>query len=291
MTNPVTHVLSPRSRDLGGFSVRRVLPSGRQRMVGPFIFFDHMGPATFPPGEGIDVRPHPHINLATVTYLFSGSLHHRDSVGAKQNIEPGAVNWMTAGRGIVHSERSNDAFRAAQSTIHGIQSWVALPLAEEECEPRFDHFPASALPERTDDGVVIRVIAGSLFGMTSPVPFNHPIGYAACHATAASDLVVPPDYSERAVYIAEGEATIGDQTHESGAMLLLTPGVTATLTLAGGTRAMVIAGEPFAEPRHIWWNFASSRLERIEQAKRDWREHHFDAVPGEHERIPLPEES
>lgn len=289
MPASVAAVLDPRPRDLGDFVVRRVLPAGHQAAVGPFVFFDHMGPAEFPPGKGIDVRPHPHINLATVTYLFDGSLMHRDSVGAVQSIEPGAVNWMTAGRGIVHSERSSERFRTTHSAIHGIQSWVALPVAEEECDPRFDHYAADQLPERSTGSVTLRQIAGTAFGMTSPVPFSHPIAYTACASEAADDLLFQPDYAERALYVVDGSIKIDGTTYDPGQMVLLTPGTSITASLAQQTRAMYIAGEPFPEARHIWWNFVSSRLERIEQAKRDWRDGRFESVPDEHEFIPLPD--
>ncbi|MEL7311249.1 MAG: pirin family protein [Pseudomonadota bacterium] len=289
MSLPVTNVIEPRPRDLGDFVVRRVLPSGRQPTVGPFVFFDHMGPADFPPGKGIDVRPHPHINLATVTYLFEGSLMHRDSVGATQNIEPGAVNWMTAGRGIVHSERSNDAFRQQQSRIHGIQSWVALPVTEEECEPSFKHYPSDRLPETTIGTVAVRLIAGQAFGLSSPVPFSHPIAYADCEAELGGELTIDPEYSERAIYVVEGAVNITGTRYEPGQMILLSAGEAVTIGLSDASRMMYLAGEPFPETRHIWWNFVSSRLERIQQAKHDWREGKFDAVPGEDEFIPLPE--
>lgn len=289
MSDAIETTIQPRAKDLGDFVVRRVLPSGRQPMVGPHIFFDHMGPAEFPPGAGIDVRPHPHINLATVTYLFEGSLMHRDSVGAVQNIEPGAVNWMTAGRGIVHSERSNDEFRSSSSTIHGIQSWVALPASEEDCEPRFDHYPSDQLPTRTDGELTIRLIVGKAFGLESPIPFPHPIAYADCEANGATTVTIEPGFSERALYIAIGAMTIEGKTYDAGTMLILKPDIEVTATLDKGSRMMFVAGEPYAEPRHIWWNFVSSRLERIEQAKAQWRNQEFGEVPGESEFIPLPD--
>ncbi|MEL6300397.1 MAG: pirin family protein [Pseudomonadota bacterium] len=289
MTSVIKHAITPRPRDLGDFTVRRVLPSGNAPMVGPFIFFDHMGPAEFPEGKGIDVRPHPHINLATVTYLFEGSLMHRDSVGAVQNIEPGAVNWMTAGRGIVHSERSSDEFRSANSRIHGIQSWVALPAEEEECEPRFDHYPMDVLPTTEIDGIAIRIIAGRAFGLEAPVPFSHPIAYADCEAQQEATLEVPSGFSERALYVAEGSVKIGSEVFEAGQMILLEADADVTAALSGDARVMFVAGEPYPEPRHIWWNFVSSRLDRLEQAKQDWREWNFERVPGETEFIPLPD--
>ncbi|MEM7610988.1 MAG: pirin family protein [Pseudomonadota bacterium] len=287
--NLVDTVLTPRARDLGDFNVRRVLPDGRHPMVGPFVFFDHMGPAEFPPGHGIDVRPHPHINLATVTYLFEGELFHHDSLDARQNIEPGAVNWMTAGRGIVHSERSSPESRASHMRIHGIQSWIALPKDDEECEPAFWHHPANTLPQWSHDGIQMRLIAGRAFGYESPVYVFSPMFYVDCNAIASGHVTLPSDYTERAAYIASGQVTVDGQSFDEGQMLVFTAGANATLAIAEGSRIMLLGGEPLSEPRHLWWNFVSSRLERIEQAKQDWREGRFDSVPGDDEFIPLPE--
>ena len=286
----IARIIRPRERDLGGFSVRRVLPHGNHPMVGPFIFFDHMGPATFAPGQGIDVRPHPHINLATVTYLFEGSLYHKDSVGGSQNIEPGAVNWMTAGRGIVHSERSDAASRAAQSRIHGIQSWLALPTEHEEIEPSFVHHPAEALPRWTEDGMTLCLIAGDYGDRSSPVSALWPMCYLDCDAPDGGELLIPDQFEDRALYLVSGAAQLGTETIDAGTMVILKAGAPLSVSVTAGARIMLIGGKPMPEPRHIWWNFVSSRLERIDQAKTDWLQQRFDAVPGESEFIPLPEQ-
>lgn len=258
-------------------------------MVGPFIFFDHMGPAVFPPGKGIDVRPHPHINLATVTYLFEGSLFHRDSVGAEQSIEPGAVNWMTAGRGITHSERSDDASRAAESRIHGIQSWLALPVEHEEVEPSFVHHPADSLPAWQDGALSFRLIAGEMAGHTAPVATLWPMFYADCHAEGAGSVTLEDRFDDRAAYVAMGTIDVDGQTVGEGEMIVFAAGAPVTITVAADSRVMLLGGDPMPETRHIWWNFVSSRLDRIESAKQDWAEMRFDRVPGDDEFIPLPE--
>lgn len=287
--NSIQTVIRPRERDLGDFTVRRVLPHGSRQMVGPFIFFDHMGPAVFPPGKGIDVRPHPHINLATVTYLFEGSLFHRDSVGAEQNIEPGAVNWMTAGRGITHSERSDDVSRAAESRIHGIQSWLALPAEHEEIEPSFVHHPADTLPAWRDGALAFRLIAGEMAGHTAPVDTLWPMFYADCDATGDGRVTLADIFEDRAAYVAVGEITVGGEAFKEGEMVIFAAGATVDIDVAAGSRVMLLGGEPFPEPRHIWWNFVSSRPERIDRAKQDWAEMNFDRVPGDDEFIPLPD--
>ena len=283
----ISLVIEPRSRDLGGFSVRRVLPSSKQRMVGPFIFFDHMGPAEFPPGEGIDVRPHPHIGLATVTYLFEGEIMHRDSLGFVQPIQSGAVNLMTAGRGIVHSERAGDD-RAVASRLHGIQSWMALPADHEEIEPGFIHYPASSLPEFDLDGTKVRVIIGSANGETSPVISYSPMLYLEVRLSAGSEFVLPDDCEERAVYVVHGSIRIDGHTYEEGAMAVAASEKTVRLHSQADSRLMVIGGQPLGE-RHIWWNFVSSSKDRIENAKQNWKNSRFDPVPNETEFIPLPE--
>ena len=282
-------VIRPRERDLGDFTVRRVLPHGTRQMVGPFIFFDHMGPAEFPPGKGIDVRPHPHINLATVTYLFEGSLYHKDSVGGDQNIEPGAVNWMTAGRGITHSERSDDASRAAASRIHGIQSWLALPTEHEEVEPSFVHHPERTLPAWRDGELAMRIIAGEFGGRRSPVETLWPMFYADCDAEGAGTVELGTEFDDRAAYVAIGSIDVDGQHFGEGEMVIFSAGAPVRIEVAAGSRVMLLGGEPMPEPRHIWWNFVSSRLERIDQAKEDWVEWRFDRVPGDDEFIPLPE--
>ncbi|MGO9935602.1 MAG: pirin family protein [Steroidobacteraceae bacterium] len=296
----VLQIIDARERDLGGFVVRRVLPFEERRMVGPFIFFDHLGPTQFAPGHGVDVRPHPHIALATVTYLFAGSLEHRDSLGTVREIRPGDVNWMTAGRGIAHSERTPQPARARGEKLHGIQSWVALPDGHEEVEPDFAHHPASALPRREFDGVDVSVIAGQAFGLCSPVATLWPTLYVHARLARGAVLEVPAEHAERAVYVAEGELTVGGNKITAGQLAVLEPGSTAVLRAggervggerpAGETRAMLLGGEPFPTPRYIWWNFVASSLERIELAKARWASQQFPPVPGEIEFIPLPQQ-
>ena len=282
--------ISPRPRDLGGFFVRRILPFATRRMVGPFIFLDHMGPAAFDPGKGVDVRPHPHIGLATVTYLFSGELFHRDSLGNAQEIRPGAVNWMTAGRGIVHSERTGTAERRGSHDLHGLQSWVALPKAQEETAPEFFHHPADTLPSKSADGVALTLIAGEAFGMRAPVKTYSPIFYVDVAMQPGARLVVPADYSERALYLIEGILKAGDDALAPLEMSVFRAGETVTLHAGSAAHAVILGGEPFPEPRHIWWNFVSSDESRIEQAKQDWKAQRFPKVPGdEKEFTPLPE--
>lgn len=289
MTSPVPSVallIPPRSRDLGGFSVSRVLPVAQKRHVGPFVFWDHIGPADFPPGDGINVRPHPHIGLATVTYLFEGAILHRDSLGSVQRIEPGAVNWMTAGSGIAHSERTDAPEKECGQRLHGIQSWVALPDAHEEIAPGFRHFPASDLPEMKRDGVHAKIIAGRAFGLESPVPFFAPILYVELKLDEGAQAMLPQE-PERALFVVSGKALVDGAAVEAGHMAVLQPNA-FILRAAGELHAILLGGAPLGE-RHIWWNFVSSRKERIEQAKADWREGRFAAVPGETEFIPLPE--
>ena len=278
--------IRPKEKDLGEFSVRRLLPAPRRRMVGPFIFFDHMGPADFPPGNGIQVRPHPHIGIATITYLFEGEIMHADSLGFRQAIRPGAVNLMTAGRGIVHSERAGDDLDEP-SRLHGIQSWIALPDGAEEIEPAFVHTPARELPEIERDGVTVRVIMGSAFGMTSPVTQHSPTLYLDCRFDAASSLELPTDVDEIAFYVVDGTAQLGGVEVPAHVMVVPCAGKAVNIRSADGGRVMVIGGAPPGE-RHIWWNFVSSSRERIEQAKDDWRNGGFDKVPGDDEFIPLP---
>jgi len=291
MSAAVEQVIESRARDLGGFSVARVLPAGRERkLLGPFIFFDHIGPADFAPGEGIDVRPHPHIGLATVTYLFEGELVHRDSVGCVQTIVPGDVNWMTAGRGIVHSERTGEEERARESRLHGIQSWVALPRDAEEAEPEFHHHAAATLPAIERDGVAMRLIAGSAFGETSPVRVHSPLFYLDARMDAGATVDVPDDHPERAVYVATGSLGVAGALYEAGRMLVLAPGAAVTLAAGEPARVMLLGGERMDGDRHIWWNLVSSAEARIERAKADWKAGRFDPVPGETEFIPLPED-
>jgi len=288
----VETLIVPRTRDLGdGFEVRRALPSVRRRMVGPFIFFDQMGPAVFRSGHGLDVRPHPHIGLATVTYLFEGEILHRDSLGTVQSIHPGAVNWMVAGRGIAHSERTPPELRATGGRLYGIQSWVAVPKRHEETAPAFAHTPADALPVLEDAGTRVRLIAGGLYGARSPVGTLSELFYADAVLAAGARLQVPASHEERAVYVAEGGVELGGQVYGTGQLLVLRPGAEGVLTGPGptGGRVLLFGGEPMEGPRHIWWNFVSSSKERIEQAKADWRAGRIGPVPGETEFIPLPE--
>jgi redox-sensitive bicupin YhaK (pirin superfamily) len=282
-------VIVPRRRDIGGLEVGRVLPVARRRMVGPFVFFDHMGPAVLRAGHGIDVRPHPHIGLATVTYLLEGELLHRDSVGSVQAIRPGDVNWMTAGRGIVHSERTPPALRQADLSMLGIQSWVALPRAHEEDAPGFLHVERAALPVIEGEGKTVRLIAGAAFGARSPVPVLWPTLYADVGLEAAACLPVPAEVEERAVFLLDGVVEIAGESFEAGQMLVLAPGHEVTLGAATSARLMLLGGAPMDGPRHIWWNFVSSTDARIEQAKADWKAGRFAPVPGETGAIPLPE--
>lgn len=286
-SGPIELVIEPRQRDLGGFSVRRVLPSPERRMVGPFIFFDHIGPAEFSPGEGIQVRPHPHIGLATVTYLFDGELMHRDSLGFVQPIQCGAVNLMTAGRGIVHSERAGVDFDKT-STLHGIQSWMALPADQEECDPAFLHYPADDLPEFNVHGVAVRIIIGEAYGHTSPVVSHSPTLYLECRLPKGTAIELPSNYREVAAYVVSGNIEIDDNTYAGPVMAVAGPHQLVRLHANEDSHVMVIGGEPVGE-RHIWWNFVSSSKDRIEEAKSDWQEGRFDKVPGETEFIPLPE--
>ncbi len=287
-------VILPPTRDLGdGFSVRRALPSAHRRMVGPFIFFDQMGPVAFRGGEGLDVRPHPHIGLATVTYLLDGEIMHRDSVGSVQAIRPGEVNWMTAGSGIVHSERTRPELRAAGSSLYGLQTWVALPRAHEETAPAFSHHKAHEIPSIEADGVTLTLIAGTSDGLRSPVPIFSDMVYADIVLAPGARYQLKAEHIERAVYVIEGHVAVEGQAggfdpHE---LVVLKPGAEIVLRADGGpARLMLAGGEPFPEGRQIFWNFVSSDPERIEQAKRDWREQRFAPVPDEQEFIPLPED-
>ncbi|MBV8970951.1 MAG: pirin family protein [Sphingomonadaceae bacterium] len=283
----VLHTLTGHVRDLGGFSVARVLPQAALRHVGPFVFFDHLGPADFAPGQGIDVRPHPHIGLATVTYLFEGSLGHRDSLGTVVDIAPGAVNWMTAGRGIVHSERTPPGPRATGQRMHGIQSWVALPDDHAEAEPAFAHHPADTLPSITFGGAKRTLIAGTAFHATSPVNALSPMFYIDIEAEAGASVALPGEHEERAVYVVSGAIELHGTRYERGTMVVVAPGGEVALTTPEPTRAMLLGGASVG-PRHIEWNFVSGSRERIEAAKADWVAGRFPRVPGEHEFIPLP---
>jgi redox-sensitive bicupin YhaK (pirin superfamily) len=282
-------VIVPRSRDIGGFEVRRALPSAQRRMVGPFVFFDQMGPAEFLLGNGIDVRPHPHIGLSTVTYLFQGEIMHRDTLGTVLPIRPGELNWMTAGRGIAHSERTPPEERKGGAKLFGIQSWVALTAQDEETAPTFEHYGADQMPVLNGEGKTVRVIAGRVLGATSPVRTSSPMFYADVSLESGASVPLDPEYDERAIYTVGGEIDIAGDTFGPGQLLVFKPGDRITITARNAARFMMLGGEPLDGPRHIWWNFVSSRRDRIEQAKEDWTTGRFDTVPGETEFIPLPD--
>ena len=289
-------VLSPKEKSLGDFTVRRVLPSPQLKLVGPFIFFDHMGPAQLAPGRGVGVRPHPHVCLSTVTYLFEGAMLHRDTLGTEIEIRPGAVNLMTAGKGISHSERSPEALLETGHPLHGIQTWLALPQEFEEMDPRFDHYPAADLPETVIDNVTIRMIMGEGYDLASPVAFPHPTFYASVHTDAGGSIPLPEAVTERAFYVVEGSAEFEGTTYSEGQMAVLETGAVPPLTLGANTKVMIAGGEPMDGRRWIEWNFVASSKERIEQAKADWRasiaggwtDTPFTMPPKENEYIPLP---
>ena len=285
----IEQVIVPRTSDIGDFLVHRALPSARRRMVGPFIFLDEMGPAEFRAGQGIDVRPHPHIGLATVTYLFSGEIMHRDSLGSIEAIRPGAVNWMRAGRGIAHSERTAPDHRRAGEHLHGLQCWVALAKNDEEAPPAFAHHGADDLPIIAGEGKRARIVAGTMFGASSPVVTGWDTLFADIALEAGARLPIDADAEERAVYLVEGEIDILGDRFQSGRLLVFKPGDRISLTALTPSRLAVLGGAAMDGPRHIWWNFVSSRQERIDQAKADWKAGRFDVVPGESEFIPLPE--
>jgi redox-sensitive bicupin YhaK (pirin superfamily) len=285
----ILQTLHPATHDLGGFKVHRTLPHRERTCVGPFIFFDQMGPAKLAAGGGIDVRPHPHINLATVTYLFAGAIDHRDSLGTFATIEPGAVNLMTAGRGIAHSERSPAALRADGPELSGIQTWIALPRAKEEIEPAFEHVSRDRLPVVESGGATARVVMGSLWGAASPVTCHSETIYADIHLEPGGAMPVDAGADERAVYVAEGEASLDGLRLERSVLYVLAPGVAATLRSPAGAHVMLCGGAPLDGPRHVWWNFVSSSRDRIQQAREDWRAGRFVLPPDDRdEYIPLP---
>lgn len=289
-TPSIDLVIEARPRDLGGFSVRRVLPSVQRRQVGPFVFVDQMGPADFAPGSGIDVRPHPHIALATITYLFDGEIMHRDSVGSVQVIRAGDVNWMVAGSGIAHSERTPEAFRQSGGRLYGVQTWVALPRADEETAPRFEHHPERTIPVVRRPGVTLHVIAGTAYGERAPTGVFSPTLYVHARMDDGATLEVDDTHEERAVYVVDGAIDCDGRTFAPGTMFVLHPASAVRLEARGATNVMLLGGAPLDGPRHIVWNFVSSSSDRIEQAKRDWREGRFAKVIGdETEHIPLPE--
>ncbi|MCB1504721.1 MAG: pirin family protein [Hyphomicrobiaceae bacterium] len=284
-------VIVPRARDVGGFSVRRALPAQGRQMVGPFIFFDEMGPAEFLLGNGIDVRPHPHIGLATVTYLFDGEIMHRDSLGSAQPIRAGDLNLMSAGRGIVHSERSAEGERGKpQSQLFGVQAWAALPMSHEESAPTFVHHERSQLPRISGEGKRVSIIMGQAYGAASPANFPHPCLYAEAVLAPGAVLPIDDDYDERAIYVISGEIDIAGDTFGPHRLLVFKPGDRISVLALTNARLMLLGGEPMDGPRHIWWNFVSSSADRIRAAKEDWKQRRFAPVLGdEKEFIPLPE--
>ncbi|HWJ99335.1 MAG TPA: pirin family protein [Xanthobacteraceae bacterium] len=282
-------VIVPRTADLGDFTVRRALPSSRRRMVGPFTFLDHMGPTEFKAGHGVDVRPHPHIGLATVTYLFKGEIVHKDSLGSDVPIRPGDVNWMTAGRGITHSERTAPDHRQGGEPLHGLQCWVALPVRDEETDPLFAHYGQQDLPLVTGEGKSARIVAGKMFGVSSPVKTLHDTFFADLSLEAGTSVPLDADYEERAIYVVSGEIEIAGERFGEGKLLVFKPGDRITMRASQPARFAMLGGAPMDGPRYIWWNFVSSRKERIEDAKADWKAGRFEGVPGDTEFIPLPE--
>jgi redox-sensitive bicupin YhaK (pirin superfamily) len=289
-SDAIAQVIAPRTVDLGDFSVRRALPSAQTRLVGPFIFFDHFGPAVFRSGQGIDVRPHPHIGLATVTYLFDGEIMHRDSLGTAAPIRPGEVNWMTAGRGIVHSERTGEERRAAGGPIHGLQMWVALPSVQEEVAPGFAHHATAEFPVVDGGGKSVRVVIGGLYGARSPVATSSETVFADVALKTGAVLPLDAGHEERAIYILDGEVEIAGDRFGADRLLVFKPGDAVSVTAVRDAHFVIVGGAAMDGPRHIWWNFVSSRKERIDQAKAEWAAGHFGKVPGDEiEFIPLPE--
>jgi redox-sensitive bicupin YhaK (pirin superfamily) len=285
----IARVIVPRTVDLGDFAVRRALPSAQSRMVGPFIFFDHFGPAEFASGQGLDVRPHPHIGLATVTYLFDGEIMHRDSLGVVAPIRPGEINWMTAGRGIVHSERTAAERRTTGGHLHGLQLWVALPAVSEEMEPAFSHHGVDDFPVVADRGTRVRIMGGQLYGKASPLQTTSELVFADAALEAGATLPVDPGPEERALYVVSGEIDVMGDRFGAHTLLVLRPGDAISLTATTDSHVVIVGGAPMDGPRYIWWNFVSSRKERIDAAKMEWQRGQFSAVPGETEFIPLPQ--
>jgi hypothetical protein len=288
MPAPIATLLKPNTRDIGGLLVQRLLPAFPTQMVGPFIFFDHFGPVQFPPGRGIDVRPHPHIGLATVTYLFEGGQVHRDSLGNVQAIVPGDVNWMTAGQGIVHSERTGPKDRAAGHRLHGLQTWVALPKSHENVEPSFSHHPRASLPEIEEPGVTMRLLAGTAFGRRAPTPTFSPMIYLAIDLAAGGGVDLPPEHQERGVYVIDGDVEVGGVPAPVGHLAVLASDLTARIEAKSASRLVVLGGAKMDGARLIWWNFVASSKELIDSASARWREQAYPPVPDETEFIPLP---
>ena len=289
MSALVELVIEPRRRDIGGVEVNRILPVARRRTVGPFIFLDRIGPLQFAPGSGMEVGPHPHIGLATVTYLFAGEALHRDSIGSVQLIRPGEVNWMTAGRGIVHSERTPPELYRRGSILSGVQIWVALPLADEERTPAFSHHAEADLPLTIHNGTSLKLIAGSLQEKHSPTAIFSPMFLADLTMEAGSNFIIADEYQERAILVVEGAITLAGQRYGAGPMLVLQPGAPVAIEAPEAARLLLLGGAPLDQPRHIWWNFVSSSRERIEAAKLAWNEDRMGQIPGETGRVPLPE--
>ena len=288
-SDAVELVVGPRHRPLGGFTVNRVWPTARRRMVGPFIFFDHLMRAELEPGRGVDVPPHPHIGLATVTYLFEGEMLHRDSIGCEQPIRPGELNWMTSGAGIVHSERSTDDERARASRIHGTQSWVALPREHELCAPGFVHYPADRLPVVERSGARLKLIAGSAFGASAGVQTLSELFYVEADLAADAVLTLEAELGQRAAYVVAGRVEVEQAGYESGKLLVFRDGRAIELVARSAAKLMLFGGARLDGERHIWWNFVSSSSERIEAAKRDWRARRFPEVPGDDGYMPAPD--
>lgn len=290
MSEDLFSIITPSAHDLGAFEVRRTLPTKGRTMVGPFIFVDQFGPAHFDIGKGMDVRPHPHINLATVTYLFEGAIDHRDSLGTYATIRPGALNLMTAGSGIVHSERTPEPERAAGSPISGMQTWIALPDGKEEIDPAFEHVAKEDLPLIENDGVSARIIMGSLWGATAPTTQHSATIYADILMNAGASIPIDAEADERGILVALGEASLDGERLETHSLYILKPGQEMTLRAHSDCRVMLLGGEAFSTPRHVWWNFVSSSRDRINQAKADWKGGRFPLVPGDDkEFIPIPE--
>jgi redox-sensitive bicupin YhaK (pirin superfamily) len=280
--------VGPRYRDLVGFRINRVWPTGRRRLIGPFIFYDHMLRREMPPGEGLDVPPHPHIGIATVTWLFEGALVHRDSLGTVQEIQPGDLNWMVAGSGITHSERSSKAERDRPSVLHGTQAWVALPRAQEQCAPQFTHVPAADIPELETDGVRLRMLAGSGFGLHSPVQPACPMHYAEAVCESGSAIKLSRTLGQRAAYIVTGEVSCAGIAYEAGALLVFSDAADIQLQARAPSRLMLLGGERFAEDRHIWWNFVATTTAAIDAARQRWAAGQFPRVPGDSDSMEMP---
>jgi redox-sensitive bicupin YhaK (pirin superfamily) len=287
-TGVIELLIEPAEKNLGEFTVRRALPDKRRQRVGPFIFFDHMGPAEFPPGSGVNVRSHPHIGLATITFLFEGEILHRDSLGYVQAIRPGEINWMTAGKGIVHSEKVSPEILESGQKLHGLQTWVALPIEHEETEPRFEHYSADGIPVLQQEGAKITVVIGTAYGETSPVQAASETLYVEIKLEPGAGIDLP-EAEELGVYVVSGTIELGDQDVSAGVLAVLKNGTSAFVSAAAGAHLMICGGDTLAGERIVWWNFVSSSRERLENAKRDWKDGVFDDVPGESDFIPLPE--